>query len=202
MRILNMSIICALAAGLASGADGKWTSLLKGSGLEAWQTEGKAAWSVEHGVLIGRQGPGGASGDIFTKQQWTDFELEAEWHMRWPGNSGIWFRWSGAKTGMQMDILDEPAYPNVFSGSLYCMGKAFVARNADASSVNKDGWNRVRIVVRGDHIVIEQNGRKVVDVHESSFPGPGSIGVQAHAGKDFANMEIRVRNLRIRPLKN
>ena len=200
MRIIGWLVTCALAAAPLAAADAKWVSLIHGSTLAGWQAEGKASWSVEDGAIVGRQGPGGASGDLFTKQRWTDFELEAEWRMRWPGNSGIWFRWSGPNTGLQADILDEPAYPNTFSGSLYCMGKAFIAKNGDAASVNRDGWNRVRIVARGDHFVIEQNGRKVVDVRESSFPGPGSVGIQAHAGKDFANMEIRVRNLRIRPL--
>ena len=200
MQVLGWFVACALAVAPLAAADTKWISLIQGSTLEGWQAEGDAAWSVEEGAIVGRQGTGGASGDLFTKQRWTDFELEAEWRMRWPGNSGIWFRWSGPDTGLQADILDEPTYPNVFSGSLYCMGKAFIATNSDASSVNRDGWNRVRVVVRGDHFVIEQNGRKVVDVRESSFPGPGSIGIQVHPGKAFANMEIRVRNLRIRPL--
>ena len=201
MRNFRLLVTFALAATLLTARDGKWISLIQQSTLDGWQTEGNAAWSVDKGTMVGRQGPGGSAGDIFTKQRWTDFELEAEWKMHWPGNSGIWFKWSGGKTGMQADFLDEPAsYPNVYSGSLYCMGKAFIAKNSDTASVNHDGWNRIRIVVRGEHIVIEQNGRKVVDVRESSFPGPGSIGIQAHAGKAFADMEIRVRKLRIREL--
>lgn len=196
-----MRILLLLALTLAAPAAEKWTPLIAGSSLAAWQAEGKADWKVEDGAIVGRQGPGGTEGDLFTRERWTDFELEAEWRMRWPGNSGIWFRWMGPKTGYQADFLDQPSHPGVLSGSLYCMGKAFIAENRDASSIHRDGWNRTRIVAQGDHFVIEMNGKKVVDVHDSAFAGPGSIGIQIHAGKAFDGMEVRVRNLRIRPLK-
>ena len=191
-------LLFALSAA-ACAAD--WTPLIRGTDLAGWQAEGKAEWKVEDGVLIGRQGAGGAAGDLFTREHWTDFELEAEWRMHWPGNSGIWFRWTGANTGCQADILEEPSYPGVLSGSIYCMGKAFVAQNRDASSLDRDGWNRIRIVARGDHYTVEMNGKKVVDVHDSTFTAPGSVGIQVHPGKANEQMEIRVRNLRIRALE-
>jgi len=179
-----------------------WTSLIHGTTLSNWQAEGNADWKVENGAIVGRQGAGGAPGDLFTRERWTNFELESEWMMHWPGNSGIWFRWMGPKTGYQADFLDEPeSYPGTLSGSLYCMGKAFIAKNSDASSLNRDGWNKMRIVAKGDHFTIEMNGKKVVDVHDSTFAGPGSVGIQVHAGKAFGAMEVRVRNLRLRPLQ-
>jgi len=45
------------------------------------------------------------------------------------------------------------------------------------------------------------NGKKVVDVHDSTFTAPGSVGIQVHPGKANEQMEIRVRNLRIRALE-
>jgi len=177
-----------------------WISLVPGTSLSNWQAEGKADWKVEDGAIVGRQGAAGTGGDLFTRERWTNFELESEWRMHWPGNSGIWFRWSGPGTGCQADFLDQPSHPGVLSGSLYCMGKAFIAENRDASSVDRDGWNRIRIVARGDHYTIELNGKKVVDVHDSTWAGPGSIGIQVHQGKAFEGIEVRVRNLRIRPL--
>jgi hypothetical protein len=44
------------------------------------------------------------------------------------------------------------------------------------------------------------NGKEVVRTRTTSQPGPGSIGIQVHAGKQFSGMEVRVRNLRLRPL--
>lgn len=187
-----------LAAAVASAAD--WSSPFDGKTLNGWKAEGAAAWNVEKGELVGRQGPGGAGGDLFTVQQWRDFELEAEWTMRFPGNSGIWFRVTKPGTGYQADILDQSSNPGVLSGSLYCMGKAFIAENRDASTVKRDGWNRIRIRATGDEMVIVQNGKEVVRVRDGTFPGAGTIGIQVHAGKEFEGMVVRIRNLRVRKL--
>jgi hypothetical protein len=177
-----------------------WVSLFDGKTLTGWDIHGSASWLVDDGCLVGRQGPGGAAGDIFTTERWRDFELEAEWKMQWPGNSGLWFRWSGEKTGYQADFLEQESHPGVLSGSLYCMGKAFIAENRDASSLNREGWNRLRIRAVGAEIEITQNGKKIVSVRDDAFPGPGSIGVQVHAGEQFTGMEVRLRNLRLRIL--
>ncbi len=190
----------ALAAGALEAAEPGWISLINGNSLAGWRAEGKASWRVEDGTIVGAGAPGGTGGDLFTERQWTDFELEAEWKMRWPGNSGIWLRSSAPRTGYQVDFLDQPSHPGILSGSLYCMGKAFIAENRDPATFNKDGWNRLRIRAAGDHIMVEQNGAKVVDVRDGSFPGPGSIGIQVHTGKAFDGMEVRVRGLRLRPL--
>lgn len=194
------SFFSAMIGGVATlrAAGPGWVELIDPNGLAGWKAEGKADWRVEAGTLIGKPGAVGAGGDLFTEAKWGDFELEAEWKMRWPGNSGIWFRWSGPKTGYQADFLDEPAYPGALSGSLYCMGKQFIAQNRDPASVNKDGWNRLLIRAAGNHIAIEQNARRVVDVRDGTFPGPGSVGIQVHTGKSFEGMEVRVRKLRVR----
>lgn len=187
------------AAALA--AQSKWIPLFNGKTLQGWKPSGQAVWTAERGELVGRQGPGATAGDLFTEQQWSDFELECEWKMKWPGNSGIWFRYTGPDSAYQADILDEPkAYPDAVSGSLYCTGKAFIARNGDASSVKMNDWNRFVVRAAGDHMTISLNGKQVVDVRDGTFPGPGSVGIQVHPGKQFEQMEIRVRKLRLRPL--
>jgi hypothetical protein len=187
--------------GAIVSAKSDWEHLSSGSVLTGWRQEGKAVWSVKDGVITGRQGPGGAAGDLLTEKQWVDFELELEWSMTWPGNSGIWFRYVSSQSAYQADILDQTSHPGVLSGSLYCTGKAFIAENRDAASVHKDGWNKLRIQAKGDGISVEQNRKSVVQSRDATFPGPGSIGIQLHAGKAFEGMEIRVRNMRIRLLE-
>jgi len=190
-------LACLLAAG-AAAAD--WKTLFDGKTLHGWKPEGNSSWTVEDGAIVGRQGPGGAAGDLFTERQWADFELELEWKMRFPGNSGIWFRRSAHGTGYQADFLDQASHPGVLSGSLYCMGKEFIAENRDPATVRRDDWNKLRIRAAGDHYAVILNGKQVVDVRDSTFRAPGSIGIQAHAGENFKDMEIRVRNIRLRPL--
>ena len=98
-----------LAAAVASAAD--WSSPFDGKTLNGWKAEGAAAWNVEKGELVGRQGPGGAGGDLFTVQQWRDFELEAEWTMHFPGNSGIWFRVTAPGPATRRISSMSPAIP-------------------------------------------------------------------------------------------
>ena len=202
-RLARRHFLLVAAAGAASRAAAQkpgWIPLFDGKTLGGWKAEGKANWSVRDGALVGRQGEAGAAGDLFTERKWTDFELEAEWTMTWPGNSGLWFRVAGPNTGYQADFLDQPSHPGVLSGSLYCMGKAFIGENRDPSTVNRDGWNRLRIRAVGDHITIEQNGKNVVEVRDGTFGSTGSVGIQVHAGKAFDGMEVRVRRIRLRPL--
>ena len=195
-RLLLLALIGpAFAAG-----PGDWISLFDGKTLKGWRVEGKADWKVESGAIVGRQGTGNTGGDLYTEQQWTDFEVEAEFQMSSPGNSGLWFRVSPSQPGYQVDWIDEAAWPNVYSGSLYCMGKGFLVKNADPATIRKSEWNRVRLVVQGDSITVVMNGTAVVKTNDATFPKAGSVGIQTHQGAGVKGMEVRVRNIRLRPL--
>ena len=183
-----------------AAAGGAWATLIENNSLKGWHTEGNADWRVEQGTIVGRQGPGGAAGDLFTDKTWSDLELECEWRMRYPGNSGIWFRYVSQKEAYQADILDQSSNPGVLAGSIYCTGKMFIAENRDAATVHKDGWNKMTVRAVKADITVALNGKQVAKVRDDSFRGPGSVGIQVHAGKDFDGMEIRVRGLRVRTL--
>jgi hypothetical protein len=200
VKILNMRLV--LLAGLVFSAPlltGQ-TSLFDGTTLNGWRTDGKAEWTVEDGAIVGRQGPATAGGDLYTTQLWANFDLELQFKVRWPANSGIWFRRTASQPGYQADILDQPSYPDTFTGSLVAMGSGFLARNSDPKSVNKEGWNDLRITATGDSISIFINGKQVVNAKDSKFPQPGSIGIEVHPGNSFKNMEVRVRHVRLRPI--
>ncbi len=151
-----------LTSPVFAGERGGWISLFDGKTLNGWRAEGKADWSARGGAMVGRQGPGNTPGDLYTNAEWADFELECEFKVQWPANSGIWFRRSATQPGYQADILDEAAYPDAFSGSLYAMGKGFLVKNTDPASIDKNGWNRMRIRAAGEEIVIGLNGKTVV----------------------------------------
>ena len=172
--------------------------VFNGRDLAGWKARGNASWSVEDGILVGRQGPGGAAGDLFSEAEYGDFECEVTWAMDWPGNSGVWFRFVDDGKAYQADIL-EWKDPVCWSGSVYCPGKMFIARNEDPSIISRDGWNVFVIRAQKDHLVVHLNGRKVADVREGSSPR-GKLGFQVHAGADFAKMAIRVADMRWRSL--
>lgn len=173
-------------------------SLFNGKDLSGWKKRGNAVWEVKDGMLIGRQGPDNAPGDLFTKKSYRDFEMVAEFKVQWPANSGIWFRYQDDSTAYQADIL-EYTNPKCWSGSLYCSGKMFIAMNEDPELVNREGWNTFVVRCKDDHIKIHLNGTEVANVHDSSSI-EGQFGIQVHAGDQFKDMKIMIRKLEVYPL--
>ena len=175
----------------------QWLTLWNGKDLEGWESTGGAKWTVQDGVLVGQQGEGGTPGDLWTKQDYGNFELSCTFKMVWPGNSGIWFRSSLQGAGYQMDILDLKEY-GCTVGTIYCGG--FLAQNKDESIVRLNDWNTVSIVADGPHIVVTLNGHKTADLMDAQF-AKGRIGFQVHAGTYPGGMKIMVRECRLRPIK-
>jgi hypothetical protein len=179
--------------------DAAMKPLFNGKDLAGWKTEGNAAWTIQEGILIGRQGPGQAAGDLFTEAEYGDFEMAVTWAMDWPGNSGVWFRYVNGAKAYQADIL-EWKNPVCWSGSLYCGGKMFIAMNENPALVRRDSWNTFIVRAQKDHIVILLNGHKVADLRDGSSER-GKFGIQVHAGAEFAKMAIRIADISVRPLE-
>ncbi len=172
--------------------------LFNGKDLDGWKPIGKARWEVKGGLLIGRQGPNGGAGDLLTDVDYDDFELVISYRVKWPANSGVWFRYQSDKQAYQADILEHKD-PIAYSGSLYCMGKKFIAVNDNSKLVHREGWNKMVILAQSNRIVIHINEKKVADVRDDSSTY-GKIGLQVHRGDDFTGMQIIVKEFQLRPL--
>jgi hypothetical protein len=149
-RLIAALCVC---AGLAAvrAEEPKWTPLFNGLDLTGWKQQGKGEFRVEDGCLVGTQ-TDGQGGDLFTTNTWRNLEIRFAYKMKWPGNSGLWFR-----DQYQFDIL-QYANPVAFSGTLYCPSKMFLFRNTDAAREQRDGWNQARILAYGDHLAMWLNG--------------------------------------------
>jgi hypothetical protein len=81
-------------AAVQNPGSAQWTPLVEGSDLSQWRgyqrEDVPGAWRAENGVLAFQ--PGGQGGDIITREQFGDFELELEWRISEGGNSGILYR--------------------------------------------------------------------------------------------------------------
>jgi len=181
-----------------ASAGEEWMPLFNGKDLSGWAAEGHADWKVEDGVLVGAQGPGNAPGDLFTTAEYADFELETTYRVKWPANTGIWFRYQSEQKAYQADILEWPD-PVAYSGTIYCPGKMFLAINADGKLEKKDDWNTMRIRAEGDRLQVWLNGVQTADVRDGSIDR-GRIGIQVHPGDQFAGMKIMIRQMKIRVL--
>jgi hypothetical protein len=197
--VAGLLVVTAFAADTAAKKDEGWTPLFNGKDLTGWAPEGKAVWTVEDGCLVGKQGPKFAPGDLFTTQDYGDFELEVNYKVQWPANSGVWFRYQTPDKSYQADIL-EYKDPEAYSGTIYCPGKMFLCINKDKNLEKKNDWNTMKILAQGDHLVITLNGKVTGDVHEASF-ATGKIGFQVHPGNEFKDMKITVKDIRIKTLK-
>jgi len=184
-------------------ADKGWTSLFNGKDLTGWKPVGGADWKAVDGMLVGKQGPNNAPGDLLTEKSFDNFELTVTYKCTWPCNSGVWFRYQNDKTAYQADVLDYKK-PVAFSGSLYSPGyppgQTFMVAYLDKGLEKRDDWNTFQITANGDHIVIILNGKKTVDVRDKHV-AEGKIGFQVHPGAEFAPMSITVKEIGIRPLK-
>jgi len=173
-----------------------WTSLLPGPDLKGWKATGHAVWKVtDDGVLVGTQ-TDGRGGDLWTEKAYENFELRFTYQVKWPANSGIWFRGK-----YQYDILKWKR-PVAFSGTLYMPGypKTFITRNLNEALERRDGWNEGQVYANGDHIILWLNGTKTGECHDKTH-ARGPIGIQVHPGGGFKGMEIRLKRLEIRPLR-
>ena len=68
--------------------DAEWISLFNGQNLNGWFVRGKAKWSVEDGVLVGK----GGMGHIYAEPVLSDLEVKGKFRISKGGNSGLYFR--------------------------------------------------------------------------------------------------------------
>ncbi len=174
-----------------------FADLFNGKDLAGWKPNNKdATWFVESGCLVGTQ-TSGKGGDLFSEKGYDNFELRVLYRVAWPANTGFWFRWDG-KAGYQFDVL-EYKRPEAYTGTLYCHGKMFLARNLNKALEDRAGWNVARVWANGEHIIMGLNGYKVADVKDKTF-AKGQFGMQVHGGNDFKGMKVIVKRFAIRPL--
>lgn len=203
----------------ATTQDAAWISLFDGSSMAAWrgyrEDSMPAGWRIDNGTLTKDT----VSGDIITRDQFGDFELELEWKLDVGGNAGIFYRgteeydhvyWSAP----EYQLLDDATAPNGES-RLTSAGAAYALYPSPEGILKPaNEWNAARIVVRGNHVEHWMNGQKLLEyelgsadwtakVKASKFvdwpnygKSPrGHIAIQGdHEGR------LSLRNIRIREL--
>lgn len=117
-------------------------------------------------------------GDLVSNKTYADFELELDWNISKGGNSGVFLRVSEDyekhwHSGVEMQILD----PAKKSPPLLAAGAAYSLQNLDPTAAHAAGqWNKVRIIVRGDHYQFFLNGKKTADFDSAAPQWQKKIG--------------------------
>jgi len=190
--------------------------LLDLSAFRGYDTEEvPGGWTVVGNEITKSRG----TGDIMTKDQYANFELELEWKIGRGGNSGIFYRatkeydhiyWSGPEYQL-LDDANAGDGKNPLTSAASAYGLYPPPRGVVKPA---DEWNTTRIVVKGAHVEHWLNGQKVVEyelwspdwkskVAASKFKEwpnyglakRGYIGIQGDH-----NGTLSIRNIRIREL--
>jgi len=176
--------------------------LFNGRDLEGWVVVEGGDWTVEDGVLVGRNGrdwstdPGRTGSWLRTAQTYGDFRLELQYAISEGGNSGVFVRSAAERnpafTGYEMQICDAPGQAPSKHGpsALYDVVAPTENRVRPAGE-----WNTVTVIARGDQIAVEMNGRRVIDT-TLTRSRRGYVGLQNHD----ARAVVRFRSIRIERL--
>ena len=196
-----------------------WRVLFDGTSLDAWRgyktDKVPSGWRIADGLLV----KDASVGDIVSKDEFGDFELELEWKIGEAGNSGIFYRgteeydhiyWSAPEYQLLDDIK---AADN--KTRLTCAGAAYGLYPSPAGHLKPVGeWNLTRIIAKGSHVEHWLNGVKLLEyelwgpdweakVKSSKFAAypnfgrakQGHIGLQGDHSGVLAFRNIRVRGM-------
>ena len=190
-------------------ADG-FVALFNGRDLSGW-VGNKVSYKVSDGILVFQPASGG-SGNLYTEQEYADFQFRFEFQLTPGANNGLGIRapleGDAAYAGMEIQILDDsaPIYaslqPYQYHGSVYGV---IPARRGALKSVGE--WNSEEVIARGSHIQVILNGTVIVDgdITEASKDGtndhkkhPGLERSSGHIGFLSHETVVRFRNIRIK----
>jgi hypothetical protein len=179
--------------------------LFDGKTLTGWVTrggryDGRAAWTVEDGAIVGRQSDKREGGLLYTSRPYTDFVLNLECQLDRPFDSGIFLLMAPNGKGLQITLDDREGGE---IGAIYADG--FLEHNHDGANKWKRGaWNeiRVRSADGGRRVHVALNGATLVDFQlppdAQGYAPTGRIGLQVHGERDDpAANACRFRNIRI-----
>jgi hypothetical protein len=210
-------LVLAAAVQTAPAVEPGFTSLFNGKDFTGWTIAGPAeSFTIRDGAIVAN---GAASHAYYTGEVRThsfrDFELKVDVMTRPGSNGGIYMltefqevggnvRASGRFPSKGFEVQVNNSHTDrARTGSLY-----HVQDVLDTSPAKDDEWFTEHIIVKGNTITVNVNGKQTVQWTQPadwnggregpgrSFTGPGTIALQAHD----PNSTVYYKNIRIKPL--
>lgn len=171
---------------------GGWTPLLDAQAaptMDGWSAIGEGNWRFVDGTLEGRAGK---LGYLISRQDYTDFQLKAEFWADADCNSGIFLRCQSrsqvnAGNSYEVNIFDKRPDPSYGTAAIVDVAKA---PQPYPQAANR--WNTFDVTAQGDRLVVVFNGQQTVDVRDGKHKS-GPIALQSAGGV------IRFRKVLVRP---
>lgn len=163
-----------------------WVTLFDGTSTNEWKNSHsdnfpKQGWNVEGSVLtvLAKTETTPAGTDIITRKEFSNFELELEIKLTKGANSGIKYfvsntfpGYEGQYLGLEFQLIDDERHADAKLGrngnrtmaSLYDLIPA--KKNKKVNPPGK--WNKIKLVVDGNHVEHWLNGKKVLEFDRKS----------------------------------
>lgn len=186
-------------------------SLFDGTNLDKW-IGNKVGYALEEGVIVTHPELGG--GNIYTAEEFADFEYRFEFQLTPAANNGLGIRTptqgDAAYVGMELQILDNEAdvykslKPYQYHGSVYGV---IPSKRGYLKPTGQ--WNEQTVIAKGNQIKVILNGQVILDGDITSSIANGTADGNKHPG--LANKTghigflghgdvVRFRNIRIKRL--
>ncbi|KQC01199.1 DUF1080 domain-containing protein [Pedobacter sp. Hv1] len=188
--------------------------LFDGTNMHSW-TGNTTDYVIEDGNIAIRPQPGkGSGGNLFTKEEFSDFIYRFEFQLTPGANNGLGIRapleGDAAYVGMELQILDNdaPIYKDLhvyqYHGSIY---GTIAAKRGFLKPVGE--WNYQEVIAKGPKIKVILNGTVILDGDITPFKKDGTPDKQQHPGllRDSGHIgflghgsPVQFRNIRIKDL--
>lgn len=203
---VSIWLSCFLSLPIAVRAD-DWVLLFDGKSLSGWQANEKPeSFTIENGEL---KFNGGMAHLFCVREGFSDlknFEFKADIKTLPGSNSGIFFHTENRGPG-SLKKGYEAQINTSFDKDPRKTGSLVDVKDLDKSPVPDGEWYEYHLIVRGKQIVVNINGKTVVDYTEEATPtrkkgreerllSHGSIALQAHdPGSTTFFRDIQVKKL-------
>lgn len=187
--------------------------LFDGTNMFNWQGNTKD-YVTEDGLLAVRPKPEKSTGNLYTKEEYSDFIFRFEFQLTPGANNGLGIRaplgGDAAYQGMELQILDNdaPIYKDLkvyqYHGSIY---GTIPAKRGYLKPVGE--WNYQEVIVQGPKIKVILNGTVILDGDITDARKNGAADGQKHPGlmrdKGYIGFlghgsPLQFRNIRIKDL--
>jgi len=172
-----------------------WKPLWNGKTLAGWKAEGGGVWTIEDGVLRGKNVKSESRhGHLFLDDPVKDFTIRLNYKPVL-GNSGFYFRTEKVGGNVGIKGFQAEIDATVAPGGLYeTHGRGWVQKPSERAvkKFKPRDWNLMSVSAHGRRVVVHINGQKATELVDDPGRLEGFVALQLHGNQDC---EVELRSM-------